>query len=62
MTGHQANLVHCYKFHILERICNTQYFTTLVWDWGRHQKARIDSWQYSTAFWYGISAKSELVI
>jgi hypothetical protein len=25
VTGHQANTVHCYKFHILQQICSTQY-------------------------------------
>jgi hypothetical protein len=29
--GHQADLAHCYKFHILQT--NLQY--TLFWDWGR---------------------------
>ncbi len=27
--GHQADLAHCYKFHILQRNSSTQYFTTL---------------------------------
>jgi hypothetical protein len=25
MTGHQANLAHCYKFHILQQIFSKQY-------------------------------------
>ncbi len=31
MTGHQAY----YKFHILQQICSTRYFSILFWDWGR---------------------------
>jgi hypothetical protein len=44
--GHQADLASWYKFHILRRICSTQYFTLLFWDWGKRQKARIDSRRY----------------
>jgi hypothetical protein len=47
VTGHQAASAHCYKCHILQRICSTQYFTILLWDWGRRQKARSipgDTW------------------
>jgi hypothetical protein len=29
VTGHQADPVHCYKFHILQQICSPQYFTIL---------------------------------
>jgi hypothetical protein len=43
---HQADPTHSYKFSILQQICNTQYFTILFWDWGRRQKARIDSQRY----------------
>ncbi len=32
-------------FH--RRICSTQYFATLFWDWGKWQIARIDSRQYT---------------
>ncbi len=27
--GHQADPVHCYKFHILQQTCTAQYFTLL---------------------------------
>ncbi len=46
--GHQADPAHCNKFHILQQICSTQYFTILFWDWGRQQKARINSQWYNT--------------
>ncbi len=44
--GYQADLAHYYKFHILQQICSTQYFTILFRDWGRRRTARINSWRY----------------
>jgi hypothetical protein len=45
--GHQADPVHCYKFHILQQICSIQYYTILFWHWGRQQIAKIISQQYN---------------
>jgi hypothetical protein len=29
--GHQDDLAHCYKFHILQRNCSTPHFTIYFW-------------------------------
>ncbi len=48
MTGHYADPANCYKFNILLQNCSTQYFTILIWDWGRLKIARIDSQPHTT--------------
>jgi hypothetical protein len=48
VMGHQADPAHCTNFIFYRRICSTQYFTILFWDWGRLRIARIDSRRYNT--------------
>jgi hypothetical protein len=50
-TSHQADPAHCYKFHILQRICSTQYFTIFFLDWGRRQKPGSVPGDIVTATW-----------
>jgi hypothetical protein len=50
-TSHQADPAHCYKFHILQWICSTQYFTILFSDWGRRRKPGSVPGDTVTATW-----------
>ncbi len=48
-VGHQAHPARCYKFHILQQVCSTQYYTIIIFGPGKTTWTRNDSRGYTHA-------------